>query len=123
MPTTTCRLIVNFSLFGVFIFGLATGVEAQKPIIVQTNAAGDNVHLIDPTSNTIVGEISGIEVNHGAAAAPDGSRFYITNEVDHTLDVVDARTLRVTHKVPLSGRPNNVAIRNDGQRVYVAIVS
>ena len=123
MPTTTCRLIVNFSLFGVFIFGLATGVDAQKPIIVQTNAAGDNVHLIAPTSNTIVGEISGIEVNHGAAAAPDGSRFYITNEVDHTLDVVDARTLRVTHKVPLSGRPNNVAIRNDGQRVYVAIVS
>jgi YVTN family beta-propeller protein len=123
MPTTTCRLIANFSLFGVFLFGLATGVEAQKPIIVQTNAAGDNVHLIDPDSNTIVGEISGIEVNHGAAAAPDGSRFYITNEVDHTLDVVDARTLRVTHKVPLSGRPNNVAIRNNGQRVYVAIVS
>ena len=75
MPTTTCRLIVTFSLFGIFIFGLATDAEAQKPIIVQTNAAGDNVHLIDPTSNTIVGEISGIEVNHGAAAAPDGSRF------------------------------------------------
>ena len=45
------------------------------PLIVQTNAAGDNIHLIDPTSNTIVGEISGIEVNHGIAAAPDGSYF------------------------------------------------
>ena len=105
------------------VLGLPLGAAAQQPIIVQTNAAGDNIHLIDAGTNTIVGEISGIEVNHGAAAAPDGSRFYITNEVDHTLDAVDARTLEITHKVPLSGRPNNVAIRGDGRRVYVAIVS
>ena len=29
--------------------------------IVQTNSAGDNVHLIDPATNTVVGEITGIE--------------------------------------------------------------
>jgi YVTN family beta-propeller protein len=91
--------------------------------IVQTNAAGDNVHLIDPITNKIVAEITGIEVPHGAAAAPDGSRFYFSNEADHTLDVVDGRSLAVTRKVPLSGRPNNVAISRDGRRVYVAIVS
>ena len=103
--------------------GLPLGAVAQQAIIVQTNAAGDNIHLIDAGTNMIVGEISGIEVNHGATSAPDGSRFYITNEVDHTLDAVDARTLEITHKVALSGRPNNVAIRGDGRRVYVAIVS
>src|SRR5688572_7263422 len=74
--------------------------------IVQTNAAGDNIHLIDPTTNKVVAEIKGIEVNHGAAAAPDGSRFYFTNEADHTLDVVDGKTLAVTKKIPLTGRPN-----------------
>ena len=112
------------STVGVLLLGLLPHpADAQTPIIVQTNAAGDNIHLIDARTNTIVGEISGIEVNHGATSAPDGSRFYITNEVDHTLDVVDARTLGITHKVPLSGRPNNVAIRGDGRRVYVAIVS
>ena len=94
-----------------------------KVIIVQTNAAGDNISLIDAATNTVVGKIEGIEVNHGAAAAPDGSRFYISNEVEHTLDFVDARTLTITQKVSLSGRPNNVAITNDGRRVYVAIVS
>ena len=31
----------------------------------------------------------GIEVGHGAAAAPDGSRIYVSNEADSTLDVVD----------------------------------
>ena len=95
----------------------------DRVVIVQTNAAGDNVFLIDPATNKIVGEIEGIEVNHGAAAAPDGSRFYFTNEANETLDVVDTKTLAVAKSIPLSGRPNNVTISRDGRRVYVAIVA
>ena len=97
--------------------------QDRKVIIVQTNAAADNISLIDAATNKVVGKVEGIEINHGAAAAPDGSRFYISNEVDHSLDFVDARTLTIIQKVSLSGRPNNVAIANDGRRVYVAIVS
>jgi len=89
--------------------------------IIQTNSAGDDVDIIDPTTNTVVGRIAGIEVGHGAAAAPDGSWIYISNEADSTLDVVDGRTLRVTSKIPLSGHPNNIAAGRDGKRVYVAI--
>jgi YVTN family beta-propeller protein len=89
--------------------------------IIQTNSAGDNVHIIDPGTNRVVGEITGIEVGHGVAAAPDGSRLYVSNEADVTLDVVDGRTLRVTGRIPLSGHPNNVAASRDGARVYVAI--
>ena len=89
--------------------------------IVQTNAAGDNVHLIDTTTNTVVDIISGITIPHGVTSQPDGSAYYFSNEVDHTLDVVPASTLRVSGQIPLSGRPNNVAITPDGQKVYVAI--
>jgi len=89
--------------------------------IIQTNSAGDNVHIIDPATNKVVGQITGIEVGHGAAAAPDGSRLYVSNEADSTLDVVDGRTLRVMSKVPLTGHPNNIAASRDGARVYVAI--
>ncbi|PYS53975.1 MAG: hypothetical protein DMG13_10245 [Acidobacteria bacterium] len=92
-----------------------------KVRIIQTNAAGDNVSIIDPATNKVVGEITGIEVNHGAAAAPDGSRIYISNEADSTLDVVDGKTLKVTAKIPLSGHPNNIAASRDGRRVYVSI--
>jgi YVTN family beta-propeller protein len=92
-----------------------------KVRIIQTNSAGDNVHIIDPLTNTIVGQINGIEVGHGVAAAPDGSRIYVSNEADSTLDVVDGKTLRVTNKVPLSGHPNNIAASRDGKRIYVAI--
>jgi YVTN family beta-propeller protein len=108
---------------------LASWVRGQKgstPIpasgkvrIIQTNAAGDNVHIIDPATNKIVGEITGIEAGHGAAVA--GNRIYVSNEADSTLDVVDAKTLLVTNKIPLTGHPNNIAAGRDGRRVYVAI--
>jgi YVTN family beta-propeller protein len=69
----------------------------------------------------VVGEITGIEVNHGAAAAPDGSRYYVSNEGKSTLDIVDQKTLKVTKSIPLTGHPNNIAISKDGRRVYVSI--
>jgi len=107
----------------IVLFTLPLTGGARKIVIIQTNSAGDNIHLIDPATNTVVATIQGIEVNHGAAAAPDGSRYYFSNEADHTLDVVDGKKLTVIKKIPLSGRPNNVAISGDGGRVYVAIVS
>lgn len=97
-------------------------VTPAKVRIIQTNSAGDNVSIIDPATNKVVGQITGIEVNHGAAASPDGRRLYISNEADSTLDVVDSKTLRVTSKIPLSGHPNNISIGLDGRRVYVSIV-
>jgi YVTN family beta-propeller protein len=95
---------------------------AHKVVIVQTNSAGDNVHIIDPETNTVIGQIQGIEVNHGAAIAPDGSRIYISDEALSTLDVVDAKTLKVVKQIPLSGHPNNLAVGRDGRRVYVGII-
>ena len=102
-------------------FLLALPLAANTVRIIQTNSAGDNVHIIDPTTNKVVGVIDGIEVSHGAAVAPDGSRYYFSNEAESTLDVVDQKTLKVTRSIPLSGHPNNIAISKDGRRVYVAI--
>ena len=98
-------------------------LAAQRKVrIIQTNSAGDNVHLIDPVTNTVVGVIEGIEVNHGAGASPDGSRIYVSNEAESTLDAVDVKTLKVIKRVPLSGHPNNMAVGKDGRRVYVGII-
>lgn len=96
-------------------------MAAGKARVLQTNAAGDNVHVIDPATNKVVGIIEDIEVPHGAVIAPDGSRVYVTQEPTRTLDVVDAKSLKVTKRIPLSGRPNNVAVTNDGRWVYVGI--
>jgi YVTN family beta-propeller protein len=94
----------------------------QKVRIIQTNSAGDNVHIIDPATNRVVGVIEGIEVGHGAGTAPDGTRIYVSNEAMSTLDFVDAKTLKVIKQVPLSGHPNNMAVGKDGKHVYVGII-
>jgi YVTN family beta-propeller protein len=100
---------------------LALPLAASTVRIIQTNSAGDDVSIIDPATNKVVGTITGIEVNHGAAAAPDGSRYYISNEGRSTLDVVDRKTLAITRSIKLSGHPNNIAISKDGRRLYVSI--
>jgi len=110
------------STFAVWTWTASPAAAANKVVIVQTNSAGDNVHVIDPETNKVIGEIEGIEVNHGAAIAPDGSRIYVSDEALSTLDVVDAKTLKVIKKVPLSGHPNNLAVGRDGRRVYVGII-
>jgi YVTN family beta-propeller protein len=112
---------------GLALTGLAilctTSLSAQNKVrILQTNSAGDNVHIIDPATNKVVGVINGIEVNHGVGVAPDGSRIYVSNEADSTLDIVDSKTLKVVKKVPLTGHPNNMAVGKDGRRVYVGII-
>ena len=90
--------------------------------IIQTNAAGDVSTVIDPVTNKVIGQISDIEIPHGIVGAPDGLQLYITNESLHSLDIIDARTLRVKRRIPLSGRPNNVSVTSDGSKVYVAIM-
>jgi YVTN family beta-propeller protein len=90
-----------------------------KVRVIQTNSAGDNVHIIDPATNKVVGEIKGIEAGHGAAVA--SNHIFVSNEADSTLDVVDSKTLLVTNRIPLSGHPNNISAGRDGRRVYVAI--
>src|SRR5499433_495423 len=79
---------------------LATCLTAGSVRVLQTNSAGDNVHVIDPVTNKIVGTIEDIECPHGVTIAPDGSRIYITDEALSTLDVVDAKTLKVFQRIP-----------------------
>lgn len=108
--------------FAALVLALTAAVSAQVRV-VQTNSQGDNIHLIDPATHAIVGEIKGIPINHGAAAAPDGSRLYFSSEGEQTLHVVDTKTLQTLKKIPLTGRPNNISISKDGRRVYVGIVT
>lgn len=98
-----------------------TASSTSQQRIIQTNAAGTEVHLIDPATNRVVGVIGGIEAGHGTGGSPDGSRIYVSNEARSTLDVVDAKTLMVVKRIPLSGHPNNMAVSRNGARVYVGI--
>jgi len=78
----TIRIGLRWRCLGLLL--LALPLAAATVRIIQTNSAGDDVSIIDPVTNKVVGTIHGIEVNHGAAAAPDGSRYYISNEGQST---------------------------------------
>ena len=80
--------------FGVLLTVPLDG-QSGKVYIVQTNSAGDSVSLIDPTTDKVVAEVPDVEVIHGAAAAPDGSRLYLSDEALDTVDVIDTRTMKV----------------------------
>ena len=118
----TKRTIATWvALVAVMLFAVSLSAQ-HKVRIIQTNSAGDNVHLIDPATNKVVGEITGIEAGHGAGASPDGLQIYVSDEAESTLDIIDAKTLAIIKKVPLSGHPNNMAVGKDGRRVYVGII-
>jgi YVTN family beta-propeller protein len=98
-------------------------VAAQqgKLRIIQTNSAGDNIHIIDPATNKVVGEIKGIEAPHGVAVSRDGSRIYISEEAENTLVVIDGTNFQMAKRIPLSGNPNLIDMTPDGRWIYVAI--
>jgi len=115
-------LFSTVAILFVLVLVIPTSAAAQGAVrIVQTNSAGDNVHIIDTKTNKVVGEISGIERAHGAAPSPDGRFIYVANESDDTVDVVDMGMMKVVKQIPLSGRPNNISATPDGRKVYVAI--
>src|ERR1051325_10250980 len=109
------------ALTGAVLCAVSFSAMAAQLRIIQTNFAGDTIHIIDPATNKVVKQITGIEAVHGIVPAPDGSRIYISEEADNTLDVIDGRTLQITKKIPLSGNPNLIDITPDGRWMYAAI--
>src|SRR5262247_594815 len=117
--TVTRTLLASAA--GIAMFAIAGQPASATTVrIYATNSGGDNLHVIDPSTNKVESIIKGIEGAHGVAFSPDGSRVYVSNEADSTLDVFDQKTGTLTKKVPLSGHPNNIAVAKDG-RIVVAI--
>ena len=109
---------VRYVLFPALV---ALPLIAGSVRVYQTNSAGDDVHVIDPATNKVVQTIQDIEIPHGVAFSPDGTRAWISCEAEENVWVIDTKTARVTRKIPLSGDPNNLAVSKDGRRVFVAI--
>jgi YVTN family beta-propeller protein len=121
-PVLALLAALSLAFVGTFTASVAPAAAQQgftrntggRVLILQRNSAGDNIHIIDPVTNTVIDEIDGIPITHGVSFHPDGSVYYISNEFDHTLDVVSTETLEVIKQIPLSGGPNNIAITPNG---------
>ena len=101
-------------------FSVPGSTRAELVRIYVTNSAGDSVHVVDPATNKVVQVFKGPEAMHGIAFAPDGSRVYVSNEHERTLDVFNREDGKLIKQVKLSDRPNNIAVARDG-RIAVGI--
>src|SRR5215469_6877144 len=107
-----------------FAFALSLPAMSARAELVRvyiTNSAGDSIHVIDPATNKVVQVIKGIEAAHGINFARDGSKVFVSNESDSTLDVFDRQSGTLIKKIALSDHPNNIAVTKNGDRVVVAI--
>jgi YVTN family beta-propeller protein len=102
-------------------FFAAFTLSAAPFRIYVANSDDDKISVIDPSTNTVVGEIKVSANPHGIVPSLDKKRFYVSSESKDVLDVVDRATGKILRSVPLGRRPNNVAITPDGRHVYVCI--
>src|SRR5690349_24864569 len=116
MSPTRVRFTVPAG-FWFLLLALPLPASADTVRIYVTNSAGDNIHVIDPTTQKVVQVIQGIEASHGVTFSPDGKRLYASNEADDTLDAVEQTSAKILEKIHLSGRPNTVAVTRAGGRV------
>ena len=87
---------IPLSALAILVFTLPlTAASSGAVRIIQTNSAGDSVHIIDAATNKVIAEIPGIERAHGAQASPDGNWMWISNEADSTVDVISSKTMKV----------------------------
>ena len=81
--------------------------------------APDSVGIIDPRSNTIVGQVPvGATPTH--IAFHDGS-VWVISEPDETVTRIDAKTKTALRTIPVGGPPIDVAVGDDAVWVLVTI--
>jgi YVTN family beta-propeller protein len=121
------RLVVGIVLLAASV--AAQGVprldtyEGVAVRILQSNNAGNIHHIIDPTINRVVGVIRGCPHAHNLTVHPDGVYYYCANEQEKTVDVFDTKTLHLVQQIPLSERPNKIAVNKKHRKIYAGIVN
>jgi DNA-binding beta-propeller fold protein YncE len=121
MSTSDSSRYVRHFVGAAVLTVVAAGAVSAQVRILQTNSRGGNIHLIDPATNTIVGEITGVPINHGAAAAPDGRTLWVTSRPNarvYTYSLPDLKLL--PGFMDLGGRADWLTFTPDSRQVYIA---
>jgi len=86
---------------------------------------GSSLVVIDVASRKVIGNVDfgrGVRP-HCAQFGPKDGLLYVSTELDHSISIVDPKTLKVIGSVP-TGQPEShmFTISHDGQRAYTANV-
>ena len=89
----------------------------------QTNSAGDDIHVFDVNSRSLLTRIVVGAEPHGIAAPDDGHVIYVSLEANGQdrgeLVWIDPKTYAVVHRLAVGPEPHAIATTPDGRWVYV----
>ena len=100
---------------------VAIPLAAATARIYVTNRGGTTISVIDPTTNTVVQTIRGLESPEVVRFSPDGNRLYIGLRSEDNLYVMDRKSGKTIKKIPTSGWVNDALVTSDGKLVLLAI--
>jgi hypothetical protein len=86
-----------------WVMGEKLAATDRHPRIIQTNSARNNVHGIDPATNTVVGIKDGSRVYVGIIQEPGG------------VDVIDTSSMQRVKTIPTQGTIHNAYVTPDGR--------
>lgn len=105
---------------------LSSSAGARDPgreLLWQTNAGGDDIHVIDIRTGALSGRLVVGPEPHGLAATADGRTVFTTIEANGQRhgDVarIDATTFKVVSRSPICREPHALAATPDARWLYV----
>jgi DNA-binding beta-propeller fold protein YncE len=117
-------LIPRALLLCASIVGLASAAPAAaRPLLWQTNSEGDDIHVFDLESRTLLRRLVVGPEPHGIATPADARVIYVALEANGRahgeLLWIDPREHTIEHRMALCREPHALATSPDGRWIYV----
>lgn len=114
-----CRWWIVFCLLS----SSAGAQDAGRELLWQTNAGGDDIHVIDVRTGALTGRLVVGPEPHGLAATADGRTVFTTIEANGQrqgdLARIDPVTFKVVRRDPICREPHALAATPDARWLYV----
>lgn len=94
--------------------------DVQENRVYVSNDMSDNVSVIDPTTNTIVGNINVGHYPGAIAYDTEDNTLFVTNYGTNNVSVISASTDKVIATVNVGVRPDGIVYDSDQNTIYVA---
>jgi YVTN family beta-propeller protein len=112
------------SVFALTVAQCAFAAEPSAQVrqkLYVTNSGGEDITVVDATTNKVIGRIDVGPHPHGIAVPADQSVILVTIEGSKPGELVwiDPKTDKVTRRMPIGPAPNQLAVTPDGKFAYV----
>ncbi len=88
--------------------------------LVVGDTTGNALFLLDPRTGDVQRQVS-VSDPYQLAYSPDGSLLTVTGLARNQVDIYDARSLLLLHRVPASAMPSHINYSPDSSMVFVSL--